>query len=185
MKVGIFVTPTTETMPMVDLARQVESLGFESLWVPDHPVMPRDMTTQAPGGGEIADYYRRLLDPFMALSAAAGATQRILLGTGVLVMPERSPIHTAKQAASLDLISGGRVRLGIGSGWIREEANIMGADFDHRWEQTREHVLAMKALWAPGTAAYAGKYVNFPAVHCEPKPVQPQGIPVTIAHAGA
>ena len=78
MKVGIFVTPTTETLPMVELARQVEALGFESLWVPDHPVMPRDMTTKPPGGGEMADYYRRLMDPFMALAAAAGATRRIV-----------------------------------------------------------------------------------------------------------
>lgn len=183
MKVGIFIMPTIDTIDVVTAAKKIEALGFESLWVPDHPVMPKNLTTTAPGGGEINDYYRRLMDPFMALAAAAGATERIVLGTGVIVTPERNPIITAKQVASLDMISGGRVRLGIGSGWIREEAEVMGADFDNRWEQTRDHVMAMKALWADGTASFESTYVNFPEVYCEPKPIQ-DPLPVTIANAG-
>ncbi len=184
MKVGIFVAPTKDTMSMVEVAKHVEALGFESLWVPDHPVIPKDLTTKTPRGGELADYYRRLLDPFMALAAAAGATERILLGTAVLVVPERNPLITAKQVASLDLISDGRVCLGIGCGWIREEAEVMGSDFDNRWAQTRDHVLAMKACWAPGTASFQSRYVNFPELYCEPKPVQRPHPPVSIANAG-
>jgi probable F420-dependent oxidoreductase len=184
MKVGIFVAPTKDTIPIVELAKLVETLGFESLWVPDHPVIPKDLKTKRPSGGELADYYRRLLDPFMVLAAAAGGTESILLGTAVLVVPERSPLITAKQVASLDLISDGRVRLGIGCGWIREEAEVMGADFDNRWAQTRDHVLAMKACWASGTASFQSRYVNFPELYCEPKPVQQPHPPVSIANAG-
>jgi probable F420-dependent oxidoreductase len=181
MELGIFILPTRETLDVVAIAKKVEALGFESLWVPDHPVIPKEITSKPPGGGELADYYRRLMEPFMALAAAAGATERIGLGTGVLVVPERNPLLLAKQVATLDLLSRGRVHLGIGCGWIKEEMEVMGADFANRWAQTREHVQAMQALWAPGTTAFSGTYTNFPEVYCEPKPVQQPHPPILIA----
>jgi probable F420-dependent oxidoreductase len=184
MELGIFILPTRETLDVVAIAKKVEALGFESLWVPDHPVIPKEITSKPPGGGELADYYRRLMEPFMALAAAAGATERIGLGTGVLVVPERNPLLLAKQVATLDLLSRGRVHLGIGCGWIKEEMEVMGADFANRWAQTREHVQAMQALWAPGTTAFSGTYTNFPEVYCEPKPVQQPHPPILLANAG-
>lgn len=184
MNVGIFILPTRETMDVLAIARKAEALGYESLWVPDHPVIPKTITSKPPGGGELADYYMRLMEPFIALAAAAGATERIGLGTGVLVVPERNPLVLAKQIATLDLISGGRFQFGIGCGWIKEEMEVMGADFPNRWAQTREHIMVMKALWAPGTASFSGTYSNFPEVYCEPKPVQQPHPPILIANAG-
>ena len=181
MKVGVFFMPTSYSADMVTLAQRVEELGFESLWLPDHPIIPETHHTPYPGGGEMPDYYGHLLDPFVALAAAAGATQRIKLGTGVVIVPERDPLVMAKEVATLDQVSGGRFLFGIGSGWLKEEGEIMGVDWKRRWTQTREYVQAMQACWAPGVAEFHGKYVDFPPLHSDPKPVQQPHPPILIA----
>ena len=184
MKSGVFVTVTERTIDVVRLARKLEELGFESLWLPDHILMPGETHSATPGGGDPPEAYRRLPDPLVLLAAAAGATSTLRLGTAVLVLPVRHPLIAAKQVATLDLVSGGRASIGVGSGWVREEAEIFGTDFDRRWARAREHVLAMKACWAPGLAAYAGEFVRFPELWCEPKPVQQPHPPVIVASDG-
>ncbi|MBI4081882.1 MAG: TIGR03619 family F420-dependent LLM class oxidoreductase, partial [Candidatus Lambdaproteobacteria bacterium] len=152
-----------------------------SLWLPEHLPIPVGRLTPPTGGGEMPEHYKHLLDPFVALAAAAGATERLRLGTGVCLVAERNPLLLAKELATLDLVSGGRVLFGIGAGWLREEAELYGADFPRRWAQTRDHVLAMKALWAADSAGYQGRYARFPEVWCHPKPVQRPHPPIFIA----
>lgn len=180
-KVGLAMFVTAYTIDIVTLAREAERLGFESLWLPEHPVIPVEFSTPFAGGGPLPDFYRHTLDPFVALAAAAVATEKLLLGTGICLVPERNPIHTAKLVASVDQISGGRFQFGIGAGWLREESEVLGVDFPRRWSQTRDHVLAMKALWSQQPTAYKGRYAEFPALWCEPNPVQRPHPPIHIA----
>lgn len=180
MKVGLMHFATEETAAITTYARRAEELGFESLWLPEHPAIPVDFKTPYPGGGELPELYKHMPDPFVALAAAAGATTHLKLGTAISLVPERNPIHCAKEVATLDLVSGGRFLFGVGSGWLKEESELMGVDFPRRWSQTREHLLAMKALWTQEEASFAGKYVNFPAVWSYPKPVQRPHPPILI-----
>ena len=183
MKVGITQFVTDRTIDIVSLARHCERLGFESLWVPEHPVVPVDMTTPFPGSadGKLPDFYKRLMDPFVGLAAAAGATEKILLGTGICLVPERNPLYTAKEVATVDRVSNGRFLFGIGAGWIGEEAEVFGVDFPRRWTQTREFVQALKVLWSEEHPEFHGKYVDFPKVWCYPKPIQQPHPPILIA----
>jgi probable F420-dependent oxidoreductase len=166
------------------LARKAETLGFESLWLPDHPVMPVHTTTPLPetpsGKGEIPDHYSRMCDPFVAMAMAAAATTHLNVATGVCLVPERNPILTANEIATLDHFSGGRVLFGIGGGWLKEESELLGADFPHRWTQTKEYIAAMRELWTKDEASFEGKYVKFPAVKLYPKPARKGGPPVLI-----
>lgn len=184
MKIGLLVAPNERTVNPADLARTAEALGFESLWLPDHSVMPVHTATPLPetrpGEGQIPDVYYHICDPFVAMAMAAGATRRLMLATGVLLVPERNPLLTANELASLDRFSGGRVILGIGAGWLREESEILGVDFDHRWTQTREYVAAMRELWTKEDASFEGRYVKFPPVRCYPKPARKGGPPIII-----
>jgi probable F420-dependent oxidoreductase len=134
---------------------------------------------------KLPEHYGRWADPFVALTVAACATRRIKLGTGICLLPEREPLITAKVAATLDLFSGGRLILGVGAGWLREETEVMGADFGRRWKRTREIVEALRVLWTQTESAYQGDIVRFPAVRCEPKPVQKPGPPVLLGAHGA
>ena len=179
-KVGLMTFATANGLDFVELARRAEALGFESLWVPEHPVIPVHFTTPFPGGGELPEYYKHMPDPFVALAAAAGATQTLRLGTAISLVPEHDPKVLAKQVATLDLMSHGRFHFGIGAGWLREESEAMGVDFKRRWTQTREHVLAMKALWTQEQAQYAGNYVKFAPLWSYPKPVQKPHPPILI-----
>ena len=181
VQVGVFYMPTAYTADVVTLARRVEALGFESLWVPDHPIMPVERTSAFPGGGEMPASYAHLMDPLVALAAAAGATERIRLGTGIVLAAEREPLVLAKEVATLDLVSNGRLELGIGAGWQREEGEILGVHWNRRWAQVREHVLAMKACWGDGVAEFHGEYVDFPPLWSDPKPVQRPHPPILIA----
>ena len=128
MKIGMLSVVNEYSVDPAVLARKAESLGFESLWLPDHPVMPVHTTTPLPetppGKGEIPDHYSRMCDPFVAMAMAAAATTRLMVATGVLLVPERNPLLTANELATLDRLSGGRVILGIGAGWLREESEI-------------------------------------------------------------
>ena len=186
MDIGVLVTATAESGDLAVVARRAEALGFDSLWIPEHPVIPVGHQTPFPGAadGALPDHYNRWADPFIALTVAAGVTNRIKLGTGICLLPERDPIVTAKVIASLDLYSNGRVILGVGGGWLREEIEIMGIPFRLRWKRLRETVEAMRLLWTQTEASYEGELIQFPAVRCEPKPVQKNGPPVLLGAHG-
>jgi probable F420-dependent oxidoreductase len=180
MKVGIFVFATDASADPAVLAKRAEELGFASFWVPEHPVIPIKYTSRYPGSadGVIPDAYGRIVDPFVALARASAVTKTIQLGTGICLIPERNPLLLAKEVATLDRYSGGRFIFGIGAGWLKEETEIMGGDFAHRWSQTKDAILAMKELWTKDEAEYHGKYYNFPAVRSFPKPVQKPHPPI-------
>jgi probable F420-dependent oxidoreductase len=181
MKIGVSV-PSVVGAPVdvAVLAQKAEELGFESIFVPEHPIMPVNVSSPFPQGGPIPDSYSHMMDPFIALSRASAVTSKIMLGTGVCLIPERNPLVLAKVVASLDHFSNGRVLLGIGAGWAKEETELMGGDFAHRWTQTREAVLAMKELWTKDEAEFHGKYYDFPPVLSYPKPVQKPNPPVIL-----
>jgi probable F420-dependent oxidoreductase len=178
--VGLMVFATEDTLPLLDLARRAEALGFESLWLPEHPAVPVGFQTPYPGTGEMPEYYKHMLDPFVALAAVAGATRTLRIGTAISLVPEHDPKVLAKAVATLDLLSQGRFHFGIGAGWLREESEAMGVDFKRRWSQTREHVLAMQALWTQDEARFDGTYVKFPPLWSWPKPVQRPHPPILI-----
>jgi probable F420-dependent oxidoreductase len=186
MDIGFLMAPTAQSGDLAEAARLVESLGYESLWIPEHPVIPVHMKTLFPftPDNKLPDHYATWADPFVALSIAAAVTKKIKLGTGICLLPEREPLITAKAVASLDLFSGGRVLLGVGAGWLREETEAMGANFGTRWKQTRETVEAMRLLWTQREASYEGAIVRFPAVRCEPKPIQKPHPPVILGAHG-
>jgi probable F420-dependent oxidoreductase len=180
MSVGIFVFQTGESLDSAILAKHAEELGFESFWVPEHAIIPVQTTSPYAGSsdGVIPDAYGRIVDPFVALARASAVTQTIKLGTGICLVPEHNPLHLAKVIASLDHSSGGRFIFGIGAGWLKEETEIMGGDFPHRWTQTREAILAMKELWTQDEAEYHGIYYDFPPVRSFPKPEQKPHPPI-------
>ncbi|MDA1219415.1 MAG: LLM class F420-dependent oxidoreductase [Chloroflexi bacterium] len=164
------------------LAQKIEELGFESIWLPEHPVIPVVHNTKYAGtpDGSIPDSMSHQVNPFIALARASGTTKSLKFGTAICLVTEHNPIDLAKQISTLDFCSDGRFIFGIGTGWFREESEIMGADFDHRWTQAREHVLAMKELWTQDAAEFHGRYVDFPAVRCYPKPAQTPHPPVLL-----
>ncbi|HVN88615.1 MAG TPA: LLM class F420-dependent oxidoreductase [Candidatus Binataceae bacterium] len=186
MEIGFLAAMTTKGGDIVEIARATEAAGFDSLWIPEHPVIPTDMKTIFPftDNGKLPEHYGRWADPFIGLAAAAAVTKKIKLGTGICLIPERETLITAKAVASLDLLSNGRVLLGIGAGWLREETEAMGANFGSRWKLTRERIEAMKALWTKGTASYNGDLVKFDSLRCEPFPVQAGGPPVLLGAHG-
>jgi probable F420-dependent oxidoreductase len=164
------------------MAKKVEELGFESLWCAEHPFLPVKTTSRFPGtaDGVIPEAYAHFVDPFVALARASGMTSRIKLGTGIVLVPERHPLLLAKEVSTLDLFSGGRFLFGIGAGWLKEETEIMKGDFEHRWSQTRESILAMKELWTKDAGEFHGKYYDFPPVRVNPKPAQKPHPPVLL-----
>ena len=185
MKVGVGMFVTGYTVDAVTLARKVEEGGFSSMWVPDHTVLPASPETKYPStGGAIPTLYGEMADPFVLLSFIAAVTTKLRLATGICLVPERHPLTLAKTVSTLDNFSNGRLILGIGTGWLKEETELYGTDFGTRWQYTREAVLAMKALWEHGTASYDGKYVRFPEVRCDPLPVQRPHPPVIIGAPG-
>ncbi len=147
MQYGVTMFPADYAIPVPDLAREVEARGFDSLWLPEHTHIPTSRLSPFPGGGDLPEEYKRTIDPFVALGAIAATTTKLKLGTGILLVPERNAILTAKQIASLDNASGGRFLFGIGAGWNPEESAILGGDFPHRWSQVKDHIAAMKVLW--------------------------------------
>ena len=182
MNVGISVPLPAYAVDVAFMARTAETLGFESFWCAEHPFIPVHSTSRFPGSedGVIPETYAHFIDPFVALARASGVTTRLQLGTGIVLVPERHPLLLAKEVSTLDLFSGGRFLFGIGAGWLREETQIMGGDFDHRWSQTREAVLAMKELWTKPEAEFHGTYYDFPPVKSNPKPAQKPHPPVIL-----
>ena len=182
MNVGVSVPLPAYHVDVAFMARKAEELGFESFWCAEHPFIPVRTTSRFPGSadGVIPESYSHFIDPFVALARASGVTTRVKLGTGIVLVPERNPLLLAKEISTLDLFSGGRFVFGIGAGWLREETELMGGDFDHRWSQVRESILAMKELWTKPEAEFHGKYYNFPPVRSFPKPVQKPHPPVIL-----
>ena len=154
MEYGITMFVTDYSIPATELAVAVEERGFDALFVPDHTHIPADRTSPFAGGDVLPDDYIRNHDMFATLTAAAAVTKRIRLGTGICLVVERDPIDTAKQIASLDQISGGRVDFGIGGGWNREEMETHGTPWNRRWKIVRERIEAMKAIWTEEEASY-------------------------------
>src|SRR5882762_2884458 len=182
VKIGVFLFATDASADPAVVARKAEELGFASFWVPEHPVIPLQTSSPYPGSrdGIIPDAYGRIMDPFVALARASAVTKTIQLGTGICLIPERNPLLLAKEVATLDRLSGGRFLFGVGAGWLKEETEIMGGDFAHRWTQTRESILAMKELWTKPEAEFHGKYYDFPPVKSESKTTQKTHPPVLL-----
>ena len=181
MKIGILVFLTDYSVDVAAYARSMEEMGFESLWMPEHPVLPADKTVfPYSDDGAIPKVYADIVDPFVALARASAVTSTLKLGTGICLVPERNPLLLAKEVATLDLYSQGRFLFGIGAGWHRSETEIMGGDFDHRWTQTRESVMAMKELWTKVESEFHGEHYDFPPVYSFPRPVQRPHPPVLL-----
>lgn len=182
MKIGVNARVSSQSMDVAVVAQKAESLGFESLWLPEHSVMPVHVTTRYQGSpdGTIPPSMSDMGDPFIGLARASAVTKTIKLGTGICLVPERNPLLLAKEIATLDHLSNGRFIFGIGAGWLREETEIMGGNFPHRWSQTREAILVMKELWTKDEAEYHGKFYDFPPVRSFPKPFQKPYPPILL-----
>jgi len=166
------------------MAKKAEDLGFDSIWYAEHPAVPVHSESPFPStGGEIPWTYSHFTEPYIALARASAVTTRIKLGTGITLVPERNPLLLAKEIATLDLYSGGRFIFGVGTGWLKEETELMGGDFPHRWSQTREALDVMKKLWTQEEAEHHGKYFDFPLVRSYPKPAQKPYPPILIGGA--
>jgi probable F420-dependent oxidoreductase len=182
MKLGLDIYPTDQAPPPGEVARLAEERGFESLLFPEHTHIPGGRSRLAEGTelGALS----RMLDPFVAATAAAAATQRLRIGTGICLVVQRDPIITAKEVASLDVVSGGRAVFGIGAGWNREEMIDHGTDPRRRFELLRERVEAMKAIWTEDEATYRGEFVSFERALSWPKPVQRPHPPILVGGSG-
>ncbi len=179
---AMFFTEYAMTAP--DFAVALEQRGFESVWAPEHSHIPLSRRSPFPPGGDLPKKYYDAMDPFVSLTAAAVATQRLKLGTGVALVVQRDPIQTAKLVASIDQVSGGRFLFGIGGGWNAEEMADHGTiDFKGRFKLMRERIEAMKAIWTQDRAAYHGELVGFDPLAAWPKPVQQPHPPVIIGGA--
>ena len=181
MKIGAFnYVPYHDSLDVAVLAKRAEELGFDSFWLPEHPIIPVTNSTIYPPGGSMPWFFSQVPDPLVALARVSAVTKTIKLGTGVILVPERNPLLLAKEIATLDHFSGGRFIFGIGSGWLKEETEIMGGNFPHRWAQTRDAILAMKELWTKDEAEYHGEYYDFPPVRSFPKPMQKPHPPILL-----
>ena len=184
MDLGVTMFPADYAMDVAELGREAEARGFESLWFPEHTHMPTATTLNSAGTGPLADEYRRTLDQFVVLGAVAAATSKIKLGTGICLVIQRDPILLAKEVASVDFLSKGRLLFGIGAGWNRPEIENHGVPYARRFRVMRERILAMKAIWKDEVASFSGDFVNFEAINSWPKPVQNPHPPVIVGGDG-
>ena len=184
MQFGAMMFSTDYSIRPDDLARLLEDRGFESFWVPEHTHIPASRLSPWPGGPDLPKDYWHTYDPFVALTAAAGATSTIKLGTGICLMIERDPITTAKEIASLDMISNGRFIFGIGGGWNAEEMADHGTNFRRRFRILREKILAMKEIWTQEEPEFHGDFVSFDKMWAYPKPVQRPHPPIIMGGDG-
>ncbi|MET0135758.1 MAG: LLM class F420-dependent oxidoreductase [Kibdelosporangium sp.] len=180
MKFGISTFVTDDGIGPADLGRAIEERGFDSLVVAEHTNIPASRETPYPGGGDLPAVYYNTLDQFVTLAAAAAVTERILLFTGINLLIQRDPVITAKETASIDLISGGRFVFGVGAGWNLEEMRVHGTDPKTRGALLDERIEAIKKLWTEEPAEYHGKLVDFEPLHVRPKPVQTPHPPIYI-----
>jgi probable F420-dependent oxidoreductase len=184
MDFGISYFATDETIDPPTMARMVEERGFESLFFTEHTHIPASRDTPYPAGGELPREYWRTHDPFVSMMAAAAATERLKVGTAICLVVERDPIVTAKQVASVDVLSGGRVIFGVGAGWNVEEMANHRTDPSKRFGLLRERVEAMKAIWTEDEPSYHGKHVDFDPIWCWPKPLQKPHPPILVGGNG-
>lgn len=180
MKFGIATFITDRGIRPVPLGKALEERAFDSLFVAEHSHIPVDRRSPYPGGGELPEIYYRTLDPFVALSAISAVTERLLLATGIALIPQRDPIITAKEVASLDVVSDGRAIFGVGVGWNREEMRNHGADPSTRGRLSDERLLAIRELWTKERAEFHGEFVDFDPVFSWPKPVQRPHPPIYV-----
>ena len=187
MDLGVTIFLTDQSIGPVELAREVEARGFSSIWLPEHTHIPTSRRTPSPMGEPLAEEYKRCLDPFVAMAMMTAVTDQVRVGTGIALLAERDPIVTAKEVATLDHCSGGRVSLGVGYGWNIEELEDHGGSKATRRAVVRERVLAMQALWAEERAAFSGEHVQLSESWAWPKPVQQvrgrAGVPVLVGGA--
>src|SRR5215468_7497086 len=180
MLIGAAIFATDYAMHPDELARELEQRSYESLWLPEHTHIPASRRTPYPVGGDLPKEYWHTFDPFLALTAAAAATKKLRLATGICLIIQRDPIITAKEVASLDVLSGGRFVFGIGGGWNAEEMANHGTVFKTRFSIMRERIEAMKAIWANDVAEYHGEHVKFEPLWAWPKPVQKPNPPILV-----
>lgn len=180
MQYGVMMFLTDYSISITELATALEQRGFESLWLPEHSHIPLSRESPWPGGSELPKQYYDAMDPLVALSAAAAVTKTLKLGTGICLVVQRDPIQLAKEVATLDQISNGRVLFGIGGGWNAEEMADHGTEFKTRFALMRERIEAMKAIWTESKPEYHGKYVDFPPMMAWPKPVQKPHPPIIV-----
>ena len=182
MKIGIATAAGPHTLPdfLAEMGRVAESRGFHSLWVPEHVIFFQEHASRYPYSedGRIPGNPTGAIEPFLALGWLAAHTERIRLGTGICLVPQRAPIYTAKQVADLDFLSGGRVDFGVGIGWLREEFAALGVPWERRAARTRECVAVMKTLWCDEVSSFQGEFYSLP--HClqNPKPIQDPHPPI-------
>ena len=184
MDFGLTIFPTDYSIGPAELGRAAEDAGFEALLFAEHTHIPASLESQRPHGGELPRRYWHTLDPFVALTAVATVTERLRVGTGICLVVERDPITTAKEVASVDLLSNGRFEFGVGAGWNREEMANHGTDPATRFSLMRERIEAMKAIWSQEEATYHGKHVNFDRIWSWPKPVQQPHPPILVGGTG-
>ena len=177
---GLTMFATDYSVPVDILAGTAEKLGFESLFVPEHTHIPASRLSPWPGGADLPRDYWHTLDPFVSLALAASATKLLKIGTGISLITERDPILMAKQVATLDFVSGGRLILGVGAGWNQEEMENHGVAFSTRWKILRERILAMREIWTQDEAEYHGEFVDFDKIWAFPKPIQAGGPKILI-----
>ena len=181
MDIGVLIFPTDQTIDPIELAREADARGFESLWFPEHSHIPTSRVTPwggAVGAPPLPEFYWRTHDPFVSLAACAAVTTDIKVATGICLVAQRDPIHTAKEVASLDRISNGRFLFGVGYGWNKEEMAHHGTAYTERRDMLRENILAMKQLWTEDEASFTGNHVEFSSSWAWPKPTQDGGPPV-------
>ncbi len=183
MHIGVEIFPTDQTIGVIELAREVEARGFESLWFPEHSHIPVRRTTPWAGREDappLPEFYWRTFDPFVALGACAAVTTTLKLATGICLVAQRDPIHTAKEVASVDALSDGRFLFGVGYGWNKEEMAQHGTAYGERRAILRERILAMKELWSNDEASFDGQYVTIEPSWAWPKPVQQPHPPIIL-----
>jgi len=183
MDLGVFCYNTAYSIRPEKLAVMLEERGYESLWVPEHTNIPVSRQSEFPGGGELPKPYYHMMDPWVSLGAAAAVTKKLKLGTGICLVIQRDPITLAKEIATLDVISNGRVLFGIGGGWNAEEMEQHGTPFNRRWKVLREKIEAMQALWTEEVASYEGEFVKIAPTYSYPKPVQKPYPPIILGSA--
>jgi probable F420-dependent oxidoreductase len=175
--------PADETSPL-EFGRWAEERGAESIWFHEHSHIPISRETPFPGNQPLAPQYLRFPDPFVCLAAVASVTETVRLGTGLCLLTQRDPITTAKEAATLDVLSGGRFVFGVGAGWNAEEMRNHGTDPAHRFAVLCERVEAIRAIWTKEEAEFHGRYVDFDPIWSWPKPVQQPSPPILLAGDG-
>ncbi len=180
MKVGVNLSVTDKLVNFAAVAKRAEDLGFESIWISEHTFVPVKTDSRYAGtaDGSIPEGMAHIADPFICLAMAAAVTQTIRLGTAVCLIPQRNPVLLANEIATLDHFSGGRFMLGAGTGWLKEESEILGGDFEHRWTQAAECIKVMKEIWTKDEAEHHGRYYDFPAIRSFPKPLQKPNPPI-------